>query len=474
MVCGDSSVSFETNFDDHECTTFTAWRLLVSKISPNALLDSSVRYDAPKCDEDTRVEVCSELMDWISDRGNPQRLLCMTGAAGSGKSTLQQTIAERCKTSGMLGSAYFLSSEDNTRNTVLNIVPTIAFQIGLHNPGLKDAISAVVAKNPVIFDKSLKSQMDGLLVDPVNDLREREGQEFATLPHAILIDGLDECKGEDRQEELLIAIRECLLENNLPFRVFIASRPEWAIRTALEQGGHLDEKAYHLRLSDEYDATEDMRRYLRRRFKALSPRTGNPHWFTESDIETFVGAGSGQFIYVATVFRYISQRRASPAERLKIALTWTPREVQRAQPLEELDKLYTNILSAAKDAYEAVDSHSGQDFLLLLGIHHVNVSSGFWSPVSARWRSFSSGYLTRVLGPGTESPQILFSDLNSLVEAREHPFHYLRVFHKSFSEFVHEKGRAKDLFVSPGRVHAHLAKCCLLHIIQSPDSDIRA
>ncbi|RXW17511.1 hypothetical protein EST38_g8350 [Candolleomyces aberdarensis] len=309
---------------------FHGWMLLIENISPNALHNSYARYDAPKCDEGTRVEAIGELMDWIEDRDGPQRLLCMTGAAGSGKSSLQQTIAERCAESGILGSAYCFSSTDPTRNTTSTFVPTIAFQLGSRNPDLKQAISTVVREDPVIFKKSLQTQMNGLLVRPLKRLQKYTGLDLATFPYAVLIDSLDECEGEDRQIELFTAIRDCLLTSDLPFRIFIASRPEWAIRTALEPGGPLHGVAYHILLSDQYDATGDMCRYLQRRFEQLSVRAGNPHWFTKRDIETLVESGSGQFIYAATVYRYISARRASPAERLKIVLTWTSHEGQKA------------------------------------------------------------------------------------------------------------------------------------------------
>ncbi|RXW20566.1 hypothetical protein EST38_g5288 [Candolleomyces aberdarensis] len=427
------------------------WKLLVENIAPNALHDSYARYDAPKCDEDTRVEVTRELMDRIEDRDSPQRLLCMTGAAGSGKSALQQTIAERCSKSGILGSAYFFSSADPTRNTTSTIVSTIAFQLGSHNTGLKQRISAVVAEDSVIFKRSLRTQMNSLLVRPLKHLQEYAGLDLTTLPQAILIDGLDECKGEDRQEELLIAIRECLLTGDLPFHIFIASRPEWAIRTALNPGGHLHAAAYHIQLSDKYDASGDMRRFLRRRFEQLSLRTGNPHWFTENDIETLVQAGSGQFIYVATVYRYISERRASPAERLKIVLTWTPHEGQRARPFEALDKLYTEILLNAKKR-----------------IHHANCSGklGF----GILWK-----YISKLLDMDKASMEILISDLHSLVTIRvedDCSTFYLQMLHKSFSDFLDAESRAKDLYRPLTHVHAHLAKCCFLHILQSPDSSI--
>jgi hypothetical protein len=408
-------------------------------------------------------------MDRIEDRENPQRLLCMTGAAGEGKSALQQTIAERCEGSGILGSAYFFANTDPTRNTISTVVPTMAYQLGSHNPALKQAIGAAVAQDTIIFKKSLRTQMDSLIVRPLRYLQEGAGLDLATLPHAILIDGLDECRGEDRQEELLTAVRVCLLSDHLPFRVFIASRPELAIRTALAPGGHLHAVAHHIQLCNYYTSA-DMRRFLRTRFEQLSSRTGDPHWFTEENIETLVEAGSGQFIYVATVYRWISEPRASPAERLKIVLTWTPDAEQRARPFEALDQLYTNILLKAKNAYESVDTHSGQDFLLLLKIHHLNATDGFFYSRN----KFSKLYFTNLLGLGDKSVEILISDLHSLVSIEMEAFSYLRILHKSFSDFLHSESRAKDLFVPPIRTYSHLAKCHLLYIFRCPDSDICA
>ncbi|KAJ2927643.1 hypothetical protein H1R20_g9454, partial [Candolleomyces eurysporus] len=459
------------------------WERLLENISPNALHNSSARYDAPRCDEDTRVEVTRELTDWIKDRDSPQRLLCMTGAAGSGKSALQQTIAERSFGSDTLAAAFFFSSTDSTRNTASPVVATIAYQLGLKHPLFQSSIVAAVKRDPLIFSQSLQSQMEDLIVGPFKSLRSKQIG-IGTFPYAILIDGLDECKGEpddiadvtadpthvdaddrhraeDRQEELLHAIKHCLLDNDLPFRVFLSSRPELVIRTALAPGGYLREVAYHLELSSsKYDASGDMRRYLERRFKDIGLRTGNPQWFTQADIETLVRAASGQFIYVATVYKYISQRRASPSERLKIVLTWAPHEGLMARPFEALDRLYTNILLAAKNAYEAVDTHRGRDFLLLFRVYHSN---DYLTRMSA-------DTLSVLLGLELGAEESLVSDLHSLVvlEKESSGRLHLRQYHKSYSDFLETETRAKDLFVSRSRVCAHLAKCCMQYIIECP------
>ncbi|RXW15765.1 hypothetical protein EST38_g10096 [Candolleomyces aberdarensis] len=462
------------------------WGLLLKHIAPNALHDSSARYDAPKCDEDTRVEVTGEIMDWIQDRSAPQRVLCMTGAAGSGKSALQQTIAERCANTDILGAAFFLSSTDPTRNRASTVVGTIAYQLGLKHPLFQSSIIAAVKRDPLIFSRSIRSQMEGLIVLPFENLRRSAQVDIDTFPYAILIDGLDECKGEpndtvdpthlddrlqaeDRQAELLAAIRHCILANDLPFRVFIASRPEWAVRTALEPGGDLHQVAYCIQLSDQYDASRDMYRYLRRRFDFIGLRIRNPQWFTEDDINTLVEAASGQFIYVATMFKYISERRASPTARLKIVLTWTPDKRQGAQAFEALDRLYTNILLAAKNAYEAVDTHQGRDFLLLFKTHHSNVA-GFDNFKDYTLVQPPAEILSALLGLEAGAEESLISDLRSLVTLETDAYGglRLRLYHKSFSDFLEEETRAKALFVSKSRVKTHLAKCLMQQIIECP------
>ncbi|KAJ2935369.1 hypothetical protein H1R20_g1725, partial [Candolleomyces eurysporus] len=345
--------SLQVHASQHESNSNDpGWERLLQDTAPNALHDSKHRFDPPKCDEDTRVEVTEELMGWIQDRGSPQRLLCMTGAAGSGKSALQQTVAERCSGLDILSSTFFFSSTDPTRNTASDVIPTIAYQLGLNNRALREAISAAVSKDPLIFEKSLKTQMNKLIVNPIEDFsRDVSKPELAALPYAILIDGLDECIDEQRQAELLATIDDCLLENEtLPFRIFITSRPEWAIRSALEVTGHLHQKAYHIQLSDQYDASGDIRRVLWRRLRDIGRRSGDPRalspsWPSKEDIETLVANASGQFIYAATVIKFVSERRSSPMDKLQAVLTWTPED--RAQPFAALDLLYTSIIMQA-------------------------------------------------------------------------------------------------------------------------------
>jgi hypothetical protein len=138
-----------------------------------------------------------------------------------------------------------------------------------------------------------------------------------------------------------------------------------------------------------------------------------------------------------------------------------------AKPFETLDKLYYNILSTAKDIYEAVDTHHGRDFLLLFRALQMGSGSGFYlgHPSVSHVRR-SADVLSALLCLEAQAEEALILDLRSLVALNAD--RHLHLYHKSFSDFLEEPSRAKDLFVSKYRVCAHLAKCLMQCTIECP------
>lgn len=437
------------------------WTLLIENSAPDALYNDRLE----ECSPGTRVEAIREIMEWIENHDAPSRMLCMTAPAGAGKSTLQYTIARTCMDNGILASSFFPSIANPTRYTVATIIPTIAYQLGQKNPALKQFIKCVVEKDVSVFSQSLQAQFTALIVTPFKCFQKNQGRDGArSFPYAILIDGLDECGEEDRQAELLLAIRQTLLVEELPFRIFITSRPEKSISTAIGHGGSLDGVAYQLQL-DGHDVTHDLRLYLQEKLLELFGAC-TPQWFTEHDAEILIQSASGQFVFLATVFNYISEGQGPSADKLKTVLTWTrqhQRDSEYAQPFDALDNLYTHILLEAKDAYEGISSHAGRDFLLLVRLYQANniFDLAIRLPVDI---------LTAMLNLECHGLENLLSNIPSLVAVeRDHERELrLRIHHKSFSDFWTEKSRAKDLFVPLSRVDAHIAKCCLRHILQCP------
>ena len=103
--------------------------LLLQHCALGALLDSSERMDPARCHPRTREAVVKEIMAWIEDSNPHASMMIMHGPAGSGKSALAQSIAERCKLQYWLAAAFFFSRTAPGRNNGHSLIPTIAYQL---------------------------------------------------------------------------------------------------------------------------------------------------------------------------------------------------------------------------------------------------------------------------------------------------------------------------------------------------------
>ncbi|KAJ2918102.1 hypothetical protein MD484_g2282, partial [Candolleomyces efflorescens] len=289
--------------------------LLLANSAPAASWNSKYRsFDTPKCDEDTRVGLVEEIMTWATSDQVPSKLLCMTGSAGSGKSALAQTVSETCVEKGHLGASFFFSVADPQRNNPDLLIGSLAYQISQCVDGVGEHIDQAVVKDPAIFKMSMEHQAKVLLIDPT-----LKAGGTSKGPWVIVIDGLDECSwggrkegdkvpGEGHQAQVLRVLQSCV-RGDLPFRIFVTSRPEHAIRSALAPLGHLSD-VYHIMLN-EHDATADIRLYLHRRLGEIGKAKGDGHWPSEDMLDILVEGASGQFIFAATVVKFIADRRRS-------------------------------------------------------------------------------------------------------------------------------------------------------------------
>ncbi|KAJ3522668.1 hypothetical protein NMY22_g11788 [Coprinellus aureogranulatus] len=287
-----------------------------------AIHDSAERYDAPTCLEETREAVQADIMSWMTDdRGgdDSRSILWMTGPAGAGKSAIAGTIAEICKDKDLLAASFFCTSYTGSerRRYKRYLVPTLAYQIA-QLPGYEayqDALYACIQRDPSIFSRRLKTQVEALILGPLRAMRNA-----GTLPMGpttIIVDGVDEVEAEGSRQlppneahdvnerdqgEVISALLQFANDKHHPFRIFIASRPERVIREVLSRGPTVS--LTELVLNDEYDADADITLYLRCKFSEIRRRYNLPtSWPPEQYIHKLVYNASGQFIYASTVVR---------------------------------------------------------------------------------------------------------------------------------------------------------------------------
>src|SRR5882724_10971010 len=112
------------------------------------------------CANDTRTEILDTIHAWfrgeavqneaiLRTEGNPHgQIFWLDGQAGTGKSTIAQTIACHYHKAGQLGASFFCSRDDAECSNVNMIFPTIAYQLCLFQPIFQKHVSKAMRNDP--------------------------------------------------------------------------------------------------------------------------------------------------------------------------------------------------------------------------------------------------------------------------------------------------------------------------------------
>ncbi|RXW17201.1 hypothetical protein EST38_g8651 [Candolleomyces aberdarensis] len=335
-------------------------------IAAGAFHDSAERCDAPKCHPETRVAVQDEVDSWICDGDSddaPKEIMWVTGPAGSGKTAIMGSVADTCQGKGTLSASFFFSSFSGSadRRSKRCFVPTLAYQLVQHDAmdQVAEQILSTVERNPAIFEQRLDVQLDQLILKPLRACRDQP--QLLEWPKVILIDGLDECEAdqyhdaarsnanprskEEDQTEILSVLKKAASNPDFPFRIVIASRPEHAIQSFFTEVAHSVTRK--LFLDEKYNPDADMALFLESKFAIIRRRCHLPSSWPREDVrQTLVSNASGQFIYVATVGRFMEGSGEDPDQLLNQVLQ-LPGIKACANPLAPLDALYTHILNSS-------------------------------------------------------------------------------------------------------------------------------
>jgi NACHT domain len=362
-------------------------------------------------------------MEWV-DESEDDFILWLFGPAGAGKSAIAKRIAELAAERGLLIATFFFSRTSPTRSLKDRLVATLAYQLALSIPDTRTHIEEAIEQDPVIFKKNIQTQIDTLLIKP---LQSTLSSQVAPFPKLFIIDGLDECNDIQAQIAILDAISRSLDKYNLPIIFMVVSRPEHDLVTSFNSCKPLRYIHRRLALDDSYEPDSDIHLFFSDKFKEIKEThplrsTIPPSWPTEQSLEKLVRKSSGQFIYAATVIRFVQSNRHRPTGRLEIILGIDP--VGRKNPFAELDALYHHILSSVDDIQATLSVLS-----LYLATPYVQIM--FHSTDSVEeFLSLEQGDVHLVL-----------SHLSSIVSCEE-PFGEVKILHASFVDFLLDKRRS--------------------------------
>ncbi|KAJ7807160.1 hypothetical protein B0H13DRAFT_589853 [Mycena leptocephala] len=427
--------------------------ILHRNIARDAFYNSEQRFPPPQCHPNTRTAVQDTIQCWGAEADQLQApsVMWLYGPAGAGKSAVAQTMAEKWATEDALAAAFFFGRWRAGGSSGERLFPTIAYQLALHVSALRNAIALAVEADPAICDKAMEEQARALIVNPLRDLDIPPAR-----PYAVIIDGLDECNDKSMQARIVKIIFQIFFENKLPLRFLICSRPEPYIREAFES---LPPHAHFRRLvlDETFNPGRDILTYLRDRFSDIQMRRLPNYfgsWPTERDLDKLVHNASGQFIYPATVIKFVDDEYCHPMEQLQLVLSLYT-DHRSTSPLADLDTLYTFILSVNPNTSLLVR---------ILGTY-------FAIPNPDDNRTHSISFLDNILGVAPGSVRSALRGLHSLLFMADSDTYRIRLHHASLHDFLFNPNRAGRFFLDITQHHRDLAARCFSIVLanfQSP------
>lgn len=324
---------------------------LVTFTLPGAEFDAG---HVPGCHPGTRIVILDTLHNWASDNQRTCRLLWLHGPAGVGKSAILQSLAERLASTSSLGATVFFSRPNNRDKATL-IIPTIAYQLAVTIPLYREYLKRVMNNDLKLPEKAMEHQFNAMIVKPFTQPNFIGGDN----KWVVLLDGLDECNGEEAQKLIIRLISRFTRQHPFaPLVWVIASRPEVHLKLTFKSQDVAGSFEEHDVPANSNDACRDVEKFLRVKFDEmrqnyadLMPR--NSPWPTEQNITRISRTSGGLFAFAKTVAMYIEDPHVgNPISQLSTALSVT--EGLEPGSLSALYAFYSVILGGVPPAASRV------------------------------------------------------------------------------------------------------------------------
>ena len=383
-----------------------------------------------------------EIERWTEDF-DKSPVFWLNGLAGTGKTTIAQTIAERTFAQGRLGASYFCSRDFEDRSDLRFIFPTLAFQLAYKYPDFRSHFVSLLQTNPDVVYESLYNQMQKLIAEPLR---------AAGISTVILIDALDECKDDEPSSAILSVLARFVMQ--IPdVKFFITGRPEPRIRTGFRLPLLVDSTDVFV-LHDVHPTlvNNDIRLFLKHELSELAQRRQLGRWPTDENIDVLCRRAAGLFVYAVATVKFLDSNTHLPKHRLDVILkvpeSTVPEGKTRFKPKTTLDSLYTSIFETAFSGGDP-----GVDFKVQAIVGTVVVAVNPLPPHA----------IAELVGVELEEVTLFLTLIQSLLVMSEDHSKPVKSFHKSFPDFITDPSRCADtrFLISPGQVNLGLARNCL-------------
>ncbi|KAG8943967.1 hypothetical protein FRC03_002244 [Tulasnella sp. 419] len=462
-LVGNAVGRIENKLEDMETARVSASQeIALNAIHPradSARYDSNPQLSSSFCLEDTRVALLNEIEQWAEDPSSPP-IFWLCGMAGTGKSTIARTVAKRFDDSHCLGASFFFSRDEHDRRTTHLVFPTIAYQLARRIPSVREHIIGAATLD--VCTAMLRTQINKLFAEPL---------QLATIqnsPLVIVMDALDECEKEAQITEMLVLLAPAIraIQSSINIKIFLTSRPEVHISTEFKEPGMQAVSNVSILHDIEQSLLRtDISRYieyhLQRIAKLILPQ--DVVWPKSQDKEALVDMAAGLFIFAAVTMAYIGDTKyRKPKQRLRSILL-TSDQNKAPIALKHLDVLYQQILMASLP--EGDEDEEFQDMM-----HQLCEILG---TIVLLLYPLSSRSLEKLLQWEEDTVEPALGPFHSVLSISPNPTP-IRVFHKSFPDFLLDKRRSGGSWfhIDSSEHHGRLALLCLTHINTSLRRDM--
>ncbi|KAF2149711.1 hypothetical protein K461DRAFT_296144 [Myriangium duriaei CBS 260.36] len=310
---------------------------------PNLRIAQRATYDAEEeligCLEGTRIHLLRRIA-WWGDLVDSKRIYWLCGKAGTGKSTLAYTVADKLNEQRRPGGKFFPKRGEHDRGHAKRLFPTIAGQLARQIPGFGDSVAHAPRSEPDLCEKNLRKRFEWLLERPLARAVKIQTTFISSL--VIVIDALDECEPQNDVQKILGHLAR--LEQ---VRIFVTSRPELPVQLGF---GSFNDKLHQdvlLKQAQSMSIQQYLITYLTHNFRLIRDENARPSisnvlpltWPGEATIRLLAERAEPLFIYAATVCRWV--RGDYPESKLDCVLQLASKK----QSLTGMDELYDPIIS---------------------------------------------------------------------------------------------------------------------------------
>jgi hypothetical protein len=309
-----------------------------------------VRYDTDHvCLPGTRQHLLDDIVSWVhtSDSG---RLLWLSGSAGTGKSSVANSLAEAFDNVGRLGASFRFNRDISRLNTPDYFFSNIAYQLAYFDKRLRSEVIACLQRYGNMSGFSFRDQASKFILAAANAVD-------LVGPVVLVVDAFDESGSVDLRRPLLLALTT--VTEHLPsyLKIIITSRDEHDIRKEL--GDFSTERS----INQAFGTTDDILSYIRHEMMEIRKNQRRLPTDWPGPQQQLANKASGLFIWASVACKFLYDRDV--LAQLSILLDVDNRVGSRVTtPLDALDNLYLRILQAA---YKTNPPSSLEEFRYVVG-----------------------------------------------------------------------------------------------------------